>query len=381
MSYKSSKFITVLSGLALTAIISIAALTAPSRVAVPVWAAPPPSSMTASPSVQTGHRLTTGIWEPDSMGNGYMMMTVAQPSDYSGEVVSTVIRREEDCCKTRGVLYIHGYNDYFFQKEMGEIFNDSCFEFYAVDLREYGRSLLEPQTRYEVRNLAEYFADIDSALAQMERAGIEDVVMIGHSTGGLISSYYMAKEPSPSVKALILNSPFLDWNFGWFMKDVAIPAVGFAGRFFPRWEIPQGDEISNYSRSLEKRYNGEWTYDSRLKLERPAPIQAGWVNAISSAQRYLRSHPYSIAVPVLLMHSSKSVYGDGWSDEFKHGDAVLNVDHIDRDGRRLSLDMTVDVFDGGLHDLVLSAPEVREAVYDSMFVFINRLPQFSDCRR
>lgn len=331
---------------------------------------------TTATSLQTGKRLAVDTWIPDSMGNGYERMTIEQPRDYSGEVISTIIRREESECRSRGVLYVHGYNDYFFQKEMGEIFNDSCFEFYAVDLRKYGRSILEGQTRYEVRNMDEYFADIDSALMVMWSDGIRDVALIGHSTGGLITSYYMAKEPSPMVKALILNSPFLDWNFSWFMHDIAIPAVGFIGKFFPRLEIPQGDDISNYSRSVEKRFNGEWTYDSRLKRERPEPIQAGWVNAISSAQRYLRRHPYSIKVPVLLMHSEKSVYGDKWSEDFSKGDAVLNVEHINRYGRKLSRQMTIDVFPGGLHDLVLSSPEIRQEVYNSMFRFIDRQQAF-----
>ena len=32
-----------------------------------------------------------------------------------------------------------GFNDYFFQAEMGRQFADSGYNFYAVDLRRYGR--------------------------------------------------------------------------------------------------------------------------------------------------------------------------------------------------------------------------------------------------
>ena len=63
-------------------------------------------------------------WKPDILGDGYEMRHVSHPSDYTGEVVSTIIRKlcpdvSIDSTRThRGVLYVHGFNDYFFQAEM-----------------------------------------------------------------------------------------------------------------------------------------------------------------------------------------------------------------------------------------------------------------------
>ncbi|MEG8036484.1 hypothetical protein QP157_14580 [Sphingomonas sp. LR61] len=44
------------------------------------------------------------------------------------------------------VLYVHGWSDYFFQREMAEHLEALGARFFALDLRKYGRSLLPHQT-------------------------------------------------------------------------------------------------------------------------------------------------------------------------------------------------------------------------------------------
>ncbi|MDE5953858.1 MAG: alpha/beta fold hydrolase, partial [Duncaniella sp.] len=172
---------------------------------------------------------TSDGWKPDILGDGYEMRQVNHPADYTGEAVSTIIRKlcpgvSIDSTRThRGVLYVHGFNDYFFQSEMGNRFVNHGYDFYAVDLRRYGRSITNGQRNFDVRYLSDYFPDIDSALVSMSRNGLSEIILIGHSTGGLISAYFESRCHPKDIKALILNSPFLDWNLGW--KEKMIPAV------------------------------------------------------------------------------------------------------------------------------------------------------------
>ena len=73
--------------------------------------------------------------------------------------------------------------------------------------------------------MKEYFADIDSSISQMKDDGIDEIILMGHSTGGLTTSLYMASNPDSDIRALILNSPFLDWNLSSFQEKFLVGSV------------------------------------------------------------------------------------------------------------------------------------------------------------
>lgn len=306
-------------------------------------------------------------WHPDELGDRYISRTVNQPDDYSGKVISTIIAKDTLVAGHKGVLYVHGFNDYFFQAALGDSIVAHGWNFRAVDLRKYGRSLLPGQKRFQARNLREYFPDIDSAVVDMQSVGIDTIVIMGHSTGGLITAVYMNDCPPASIKGLILNSPFLGWNFNGFMRKFAIPTVSFIGGIFPNIKISQGAS-TGYSHSLLKKYDGEWQYDTLKKLIISPAVTSGWVHAIQSGQKQLRKHS-DIKVPILLMHSSRSVGGDS----ARYGDAVLNVQQIEEYGRRLGPDVTEVTIPGGYHDLILSPRAARDSAYRAIFHFLDTI--------
>lgn len=307
-------------------------------------------------------------WRPDILGRGFEYMTVGHPDDYSGPVVSTVVRRRSGSGSGKAVVYVHGFSDYFLQYELGEKFNTAGYDFYAVDLRKYGRSLLPGQRMFEVRDLREYFPDIEAAVDAAGEDGNAGIALLGHSTGGLVSSLYMACRPSPSVRALMLNSPFLDWNLPWFLRRVAIPCVAVLGRFFPDMRVRQKPD-DRYARSLSLRHGGEWDYDASWKPDILPDPDAGWVRAIERGQRFLLRH--KVGVPVLLMHSDNTVRANDAFERFTHGDAILDVDLIAERGRRLGPDVTEVEISGGLHDLALSARDVRKLYYETMLGWLE----------
>lgn len=309
-----------------------------------------------------------GDWLPDVLGGGMEMRYVEQPDDYSGVVRSTVVRLRTDSPHGVGVLYVHGFNDYFFQTEMAREFVEHGYDFYAVDLRKYGRSLMPGQRMFEVRDMREYFADIDSALVQMQADDVRDIVLMGHSTGGLTTSLYMASHPDVPVRALVLNSPFLDWNQSRLQERVLVPVVRSLSGLLRGVRIPQGGD-EGYANSLLRGRGGEWDYDTTWKLVQSPAVDVSWIAAIDAAHDVVQNDP-GIDVPVLLMHSDRSYRrGDPVSD-YSRTDAVLDVKDISYYGRRLGFNVTEVTVHGGLHDLVLSAPEVRTALYDYMFAWL-----------
>ncbi len=308
-------------------------------------------------------------YRADILGDGFQQLTLAQRSDYSGDVCATLVRRVPLVERDRAILYIHGYNDYFFQREMANRLHDSLYNFYAVDLRKYGRSLREGQSPYEVREVEEYFADIDSAIVVMRREGMRHITLMAHSTGGLTAPLYChARRDSEAINGLILNSPFLDMNLGWALESVGVPLVSWIGGFAPNLVVMH-DRSTTYSQSLLKEFHGEWEYDTRLKKSNGEPTTAGWVHAIHTAQNRLQ-RGLNIPIPTLVIYSDKSYIASAWDEECQSSDIVLDVKDIAHFSGMLGCDVTQVEIEGGMHDILLSKYEVRERAYSVIFEWL-----------
>ena len=72
------------------------------------------------------------------------------------------------------------------------------------------------------------------------------------------------------------------------------------------------------------------------------------------------------------MFSDRSTYHKRWHEEALVSDTILNVGHIARYGAKLGDNVTLEEIPGGLHDLVLSQPDVREKVLTAMEYFIGK---------
>lgn len=316
---------------------------------------------------------TDTTWHKDIL-EGYEARYVNQGEAFDGPCRSTIVRKLNRKGSKKAFLYVHGFNDYFFQKEMGERFVDSGYNFYAVDLRRYGRSWEPWQYPFNIRKQTEYFADIDSALNQIRRDGNTDITLGGHSTGGLTVLYLAAmKGKDCGVDRVVTDSPFLEWNFSAFMRNVGAPVIEFLSKFSKNSKIKQG-HCDGYAYSLLKQYHGEWEYNTDWKMVYSPPVTYSWVGAINHAQSELMKKADKITVPVLVMHSSRKIDGCNWEPDFQTGDAVLDPFMLQKRGMKMGQPdrRMVCTIDSGLHDLILSRPEVREAAYDTIFRFIKR---------
>lgn len=304
-------------------------------------------------------------WQPDFL-SGYEQRRLALGN---GDV-ATVVRHLGNVAHRRAVVYLHGFNDYFFQSQLGDSIVAHGYSFYAVDLRRYGRSLRQGERPFDVGDLAVYFEEIDSVLSVAKSEGIRNVYLLGHSTGGLILSYYLQRRGTGAgfIKGLMLNSPFLDMNLSWFEEKILVPIVSIMP--FKSMLISQGNSRA-YSESLLKKYHGEWNYNTSWKFEVSPKVSVGWITAIHRAQKKLHKNGVDLGVPILLMRSAHSVSGGEWTEEFNRGDSVLDVNDISKFGQRLGSDVDEYVFDGGLHDLILSAEPVRNRVYATMFMWLS----------
>ena len=68
---------------------------------------------------------TDTTWHPDILP-GYEARYVNQGEAFDGPCRSTIVRKLRKGGSRKAFLYVHGFNDYFFQAEMGERFVDSA---------------------------------------------------------------------------------------------------------------------------------------------------------------------------------------------------------------------------------------------------------------
>ena len=310
------------------------------------------------------------IWTPDILGDGFEMTYVAMPDDYSGKVRCTIIRKQSATATQKAILYVHGFSDYFLQKELAEMFARNGYNFYAVELRKYGRSLMPGQKMFQVRNLEEYFDDIDAALHIISEDDNEKVALLGHSTGGLTASLYASVNPNPIIKALMLNSPFLDWNLKPLLRKYIVPVISTLGSILPNVRVAQNPD-RGYAESLHKEFGGEWDYNRNWKPDILPNPDMGWIRAIHTAQKKLRNR--LIHLPILLMHSAESVKSGDLKSKYKRADAILDVQSSSEVGRMIGENVTEVTFPGALHDLALSEKSIRQDYYRTMLNWLDKV--------
>ena len=367
-------------------------------------------------------------WRQDVLGADYESRTIPLMDDDAGPVVATLVRYRgrassaptsspsapalspapttspTDAHSTSSettpqpprfvLLYIHGRNDYFFQRELAEDIAGCGGAFYALDLRRYGRSLRPGQRMGFVSNLSLYDEDISEAL-DLIREDYPDLplVLMGHSTGGLLATLWANRHPG-ALDGLILNSAWLEMQTMASMRSAVAPILERIASRNPMWAVPGGDGPDHYGRSLREGWNAldaplpdslaaypddpavkGWSYALEWKRPGSYPAYAAWLEAILDGHENVASSVH-LDIPVLSMMSTSSYFGEEFSEAVFSGDVVLDREVILERSARLGPLVTMASFPGK-HDLLLSDPQVRAEVYDTMNRWIGAFIPFT----
>ena len=298
-------------------------------------------------------------WTEDVLGAGFEARTLRLPDGAE----ATLVRYVPDAGAGVGrapVLYVHGFTDYFFQRHLAEAVAGRGYPFYAIDLRGHGRSIESWTTAGRdanmVNDLGLYEQDLDAAADAVAADGHQGLVLLGHSTGGLITSMYAHSHPD-RVTALVLNSPWFDLRGSWSDRTLVTQAVYVLGRIAPRTVLTTlgGD----YGRALHQATGGEWEYDLAWKPTGGFPVRAGWLAAIRRGHRRI-GRGLAVRCPVLVCTSDRTGPDGGEAAVMLSTDAILDVAHMHARAPKLGETVTVSMIEGGAHDLVLSQRPARE---------------------
>ncbi len=151
----------------------------------------------------------------------------------------------------KAYLYIHGFNDYFFQKEMGNclLIQDTISMLWISDVTDaagnLGNTLLTYANRMSISRIS------IQLLAQIRRDGNTDITLSGHSTGGLTVAYMAAMKGARIGvnRVVILTARSLNGIFTAHARNVGAPIIEFLSKFSKNSKVKQA-HCDGYSYSL-----------------------------------------------------------------------------------------------------------------------------------
>lgn len=319
-------------------------------------------------------------WKPDSVLEGYQQATVHLGEDAEGEIVATFVRKDPSKLtlqerwrrwhfSVRGhrlaIMYVHGWNDYFYRRHASEYWESLGIPFYAVDLRKFGRSYRPYQTPGYIEDLHEYRLEFNALRDQIVKEQGKDVriLMIAHSQGGLSASLWVNAEHPHHVEALALNSPWLELQGNRMFRLLSTPVVQMYRLRGGKTVMPMRDP-GFYARCIKRSTGGEWDYlDHPLNPGVEFLTRAGWMQAIYNGQDEIAKN-LDIQIPVLVCTSDKSMMLQStWDEGMREADSVLDITAIRQAALHLGDVVALATIRGGLHDLSMSKLDARRKYF------------------
>ena len=293
--------------------------------------------------------------------------------DGEGDLVATLVRRgEPDPEAKHAVLLVHGFTDYFFNTDQADHAAARGFAVYGLDLHKCGRSWREGQTPHFTTDLARYDAELERALDVIaSEAPTADILINGHSTGGLIVALWLdrvrrrGETARRRITGLVLNSPWLDLQGPAILRAGPTGVVIGAISRVRKTRVLRSTTEGGYGATLHREYGGDFEYNLAWKPIGGFPVTFGWLHAIRRAHAKVH-RGLDVGVPNLILRSDHSVREVNDPNKIQRGDAVLDVKQIARWAGCIGNRTTVVPVTDAKHDVFLSVPESRQAAYRAL---------------
>jgi alpha-beta hydrolase superfamily lysophospholipase len=249
--------------------------------------------------------------------------------------VKFCVTRLERTGNTKNVVYLPGFNDYFFHKEYAEMWVDRGYNFYAVHIPKWGFAgeTTDPQFT-NFRDITALYKYLDFASSYYGYDGVD--VLSGHSTGGLIGISYgwyknhMIPESSPIfVRKMVFSSPFIDW-YGrpeWWKADVFFSSEFFGKnisvspvwRYLPEINLtPSATSVPSPTTCIEFQKRN---FNPKHKTLYGTPTYSSWTHECTAELARLHSGLRNPQCPIDIVCADSSTL----TDYTYTSDTVLNV--------------------------------------------------------
>ena len=265
----------------------------------------------------------------------------------------------------KALIWIPGYNDYYYNFYVGEKFLNNGFDIYALKLRRYKQENLKDI--FYCDDLNEYIEDINNIFPKILEKNYKKIVLYGHSMGGLVSSIYCKEgEYKDKISHLILNSPFFDFKLGFFEKIFLYYIVYYISYLFPKKLIrPLDFNKKNYlTLNIKKRFY----LNDKYKLHILSPVYASWIKTIIDYQYKIQYQNLNLNIPILVLYCEKS---SNFTNSNQTGDDTLNINDIKKYSNNLGKNLKTYQFNNAIHDIFSSTLDIINKALDITFNWLN----------
>ena len=273
--------------------------------------------------------------------------------------------------KENALIWIHGYNDYYFHFHVGNELLKNGYDVYAITLRNFGKIAKDRRYIHYVKSWNSYFEDINNSLQWITKnKKHKKFVLYGHSTGGLISTIYMNEGKYKNIfNGLILNSPFFDF-YGSDLEEFMIKYIFYyIAYIFPTFVASSGSnkiyKVPFYKNML-KRYH----FNQNYKLTYPSHVFVSYLQNAAYQQNRIQNNKINISKPILVLHSEKSTR---WPECNDNTDCVLDVNEIKKYSKLIGNNVKLQSLNGAIHDVLLSKDKISKKGIDYVTKFLNNL--------
>lgn len=263
------------------------------------------------------------------------------------------------------LIWIHGYNDYYYNLYIGEKFIKNGFDIYAIKLRRYQQN--NHDKIFYCDNLNEYIQDIDNLFPRILEKKYKKIILYGHSMGGLVSSIYCKDgRYKDKITHLILNSPFFDFKLNFIEKFLIYYIIYYLGYFFPNLIIRSIDsnKVNYLTQNIKKRFY----INNNYKLNVLSPVYASWIKTVIDYQNRIKYNNLNLKIPILVLFCDKSTE---FTNSNQTGDDTLEVEHIDKYSENLGTNLKKYKFKNAIHDIFSSSLDIINDAFEITLNWIN----------
>ena len=265
----------------------------------------------------------------------------------------------------KAIIWIPGFNDYFYNFYIGNKFVENGYDIYAISLNNYMTN--QNENKFNCNSSSEIINSIDKLIEEIINIKLyNNYYLYGHSMGGLIAVNYLEYGKYKNLfKKLILNSPFFDFNLDTITKFILNYIIYYLAYLFPRCELRKKTYVPNYlSLNISKRFYINLNY----KTDYLCQIYFSWIKSISTLQYNIFRSRINLKIPIFVLYCDKTTI---FENDNMVGDDTLNVEDIDYYSDNIGDNVKKIKVKNSIHDIFSSSIQVINYAFNKTLEWLN----------